>query len=448
MAGYSVPQNSPYYYGEDSTYKPAKRKVKPVRETVRPEYNLDSSGLPVRVNPVANSQNRGPNAGMRLNENNDQVRAGGSIYSKDGKTVTTNGVTYDLATGQAINPATGKISPGGYSIDPKTKNRTDYKTGESRIPVTTTTSPISRDVDRGGAKGTQTSPAPAKPGDLNAFADLLGSKYGIQFRNGFESNKLPGTGIGPVADGDEYGKHLDATKGTTGIGPFADGDTYARAINGNKGEIAEGAQKGTSAVPDVGDQKRAVRVGRFDPRQRDGGSSSFMAEDSGPIVEQGPKKGGISARSRAFLDYDGPGGSIMALRAAEAESGYIRQYGKNYAISGMKDGKREFTEFNDEGRRALVKDGNARVSQQFLKDYMVGQTDAKAAENPAVEAPVEVKPRLEPNANMGPLADTEQYGKMLDATKGMTGMGPLANGEVYGAYLDGREPMMRDPRKK
>ena len=58
----------------------------------------------------------------------------------------------------------------------------------------------------------------------------------------------------------------------------------------NKGEIAEGAQKGTSAVPDVGDQKRAVRVGRFDPRQRDGGSSSFMAADSGPIVEQGPKK--------------------------------------------------------------------------------------------------------------------------------------------------------------
>ena len=310
------------------------------------------------------------------------------------------------------------------------------------------TSPISREVDRGGAKGTQTSPAPAKPGDLNAFADLLGSKYGIQFRNGFESNKLPGTGIGPVADGDEYGKHLNATKGTTGIGPFADGDTYARAINGNRGEVAEGAQKGTSAVPDVGDQKRAVRVGRFDPRQRDGGSSSFMAEESGPIVEQGPKKGGISARSRAFLDYDGPGGSMMALRAAEAESGYIRQGGKNYGISGSKDGKREFTEFNDEGRRALVKDGNARVSQQFLKDYMVGQTDAKAAENPAVENPVDVKPRLEPNSNMGPLADTEQYGKMIDATRGMTGMGPLANGEVYGAYLDGREPMMRDPRKK
>ena len=59
----------------------------------------------------------------------------------------------------------------------------------------------------------------------------------------------------------------------------------------SKGEIAEGAQKGTSAVPDAGDQKRAVRVGRFDPRQRDGGSSSFMAEDfSGPIVEQGAAK--------------------------------------------------------------------------------------------------------------------------------------------------------------
>jgi len=295
--------------------------------------------------------------------------------------------------------------------------------------------PISREVDRGGAKGTQTSPSPAKPGDLDAFSRLLGSNYGIQFRGGFESNKLPAS---------------EQPKGTTGVGPFADGDTYARALGGNRGEIAEGAQKGTSAVPDVGDQKRAVRVGRFDPRQRDGGSSSFMAEESGPIVEQGPKKGGISNRSRSFLDYDGPGGSMMALRAAEASQGYIRQGGKNYAITGEgEDGKRQFQEFNDEGRRELVKDGNKSASQDFLKKYMMGATDAKAAENPAVENPVPVEAQLQhTNENFGPLADTEKYGQILDATKGMTGMGPLANGEVYGQYLDGRTPMMRDPRKK
>ena len=312
------------------------------------------------------------------------------------------------------------------------------------------TSPISREVSRDGAKGTQTSPPPAKPGDLNAFADLLGSKYGIQFRGGFESNHLPNKSNYSVDDEMTMGGNLKEAQAKAGGGfveTVIDGSDEKTTVY-NQGEVAEGAQKGTSAVPDVGDQKRAVRVGRFDPRQRDGGSSSFMAEDSGPIVEQGAPKGGISARSRSFLDYDGPGGSMMALRAAEAESGYIRQGGKNYAISGTKDGKREFTEFNDEGRRALVKDGNARVSQKFLKDYMVGETDAKAAENPAVENPVDVQPRLEPNSNMGPLADSEKYGQLLDATRGMTGMGPLANGEVYGQYLDGRAPMMRDPRKK
>ena len=43
----------------------------------------------------------------------------------------------------------------------------------------------------------------------------------------------------------------------------------------------------------------------------------------------------------------------MALRNAEASQGYIRQNGRNYAITGEKDGKREFTEFNDEGRKGL-----------------------------------------------------------------------------------------------
>lgn len=388
-----------------------------------------------RVIPMSTpSQPYKRDGGSRARNNSRSRRSGGSPLASLGRYDDIPAALYP----EGVSTGVGGGNAGqAQSIDPD---------GDAYIKPTPTTS---RNVERNGAKGTQTSPSVAKPGDLNAFADLLGSKYGIQFRNGFESNKLPGTGIGPVADGDEYGKHLNAMKGTKGVGPFADGDTYARAVQGGHGEIAEGAQKGTSAVPDTGDQKRAVRVGRMDPRQRGGSQTGFNGADfSGAEPDDKSLTSGISNRSRAFLDYDGPGGSMMALRAAEAESGYIRQGGKNYGISGSKDGKREFTEFNDEGRRALVKDGNAQVSQKFLKDYMVGETDAKAAENPAVESPVQVQPRLEPNANMGPLADSEKYGQMVDATRGMTGMGPLANGEVYGAYLDGREPMMRDPRKK
>ena len=36
--------------------------------------------------------------------------------------------------------------------------------------------------------------------------------------------------IGPVIDGNVYGKYLDATQGTKGIGPFADGDIYAKVL--------------------------------------------------------------------------------------------------------------------------------------------------------------------------------------------------------------------------
>ena len=59
---------------------------------------------------------------------------GGDVYSPDGKRYTTSGgVTYDLATGQAINPATNKISEGGYSIDPDSGKRTDSRVNANGI---------------------------------------------------------------------------------------------------------------------------------------------------------------------------------------------------------------------------------------------------------------------------------------------------------------------------
>ena len=61
---------------------------------------------------------------------------GGDVYSADGKRYTTSGgVTYDLATGQAVNPATNTISETGYSIDPSTGERSDNdRTNEYGIP--------------------------------------------------------------------------------------------------------------------------------------------------------------------------------------------------------------------------------------------------------------------------------------------------------------------------
>ena len=396
-----------------------------------------------RVIPMSTpSQPYKRDGGSRARNNSRQQRSGGSPLASLGR--------YDDIPA-ALYPEGVKTGVGGgnagqaQSIDPN---------GDAYIKPTTTTS---RNVERNGAKGTQTSPSVAKPGDLDAFARLLGSKYGVQFRGGFESNHLPNKSNYSVDDAVAMGGNIDEERAKAGGGfveTVIDGSDMKTTVV-NKGEIAEGAQKGTSAVPDAGDQKRAVRVGRFDPRQRDGGSSSFMAEESGPIVEQGEKKGGISARSRAFLDYDGPGGSMMALRNAEASQGYIRQNGRNFAITGEgEDGKRQFQEFNDEGRRELVKDGNKTTGQEFLKNYMMPTTDAKEKENPAVESPVAVNysspPNWEAPEGLAPQLnynDTEAYGKASDAVQGMTAKGPYPGGVEYGSYVDGIEPMMRFNQK-
>ena len=297
-----------------------------------------------------------------------------------------------------------------------------------------------------GSVGTQTGPSQAKPADMGAFMNKLQSKYGIKFnfneqdRNGYQSNALPGTNsaMGPVADGDAYGAMLEGTKGTTGIGPYADGDLYGRALEGRTGgETAVGAQSGTSPSADVGDQSRALKIPRGERQQE-----MFFRQNPNYGVDTAdstPKSGGgLSARSRAFLDYDGPGGSMMALRAAEAAQGTIKQNGKLYGMS--EDGTA--TEINSAGADILKRDGNAIASQQFLNDYKYVPGSPSETESADVMKPEPVSQR-EPNSNFGPVADTEQYGKMLDATRGMSGMGPVADGEAYGLFLDGREPMMR-----
>lgn len=38
-------------------------------------------------------------------------------------------------------------------------------------------------------------------------------------------------GFGPVADGQAYGKYLDATAGTSGMGPLSDGDIYGSFLD-------------------------------------------------------------------------------------------------------------------------------------------------------------------------------------------------------------------------
>jgi hypothetical protein len=174
---------------------------------------------------------------------------------------------------------------------------------------------------------------------LNDMAKRLAGE-GIQFRHGFNSNDLPGSdgtyshGDFPIVGGVSFAEN------STAMSPEA----LKVLFSGNDVSFP---QSGVSPIADEADSARAVPVP---------GSQ---------------KLGGLSARSRAFLDYEG--GSLGALQAAEASQDYMRQGGRNYAITGKDaEGNYTFEEFNKDGLKALVKDGNSTINHEFMDTYAVG----------------------------------------------------------------------------
>ena len=169
MAGRYVPdledKNSPYYYGEDSTYKPrAPRPPKPPRS--RPEFTLDANGLPVRTNAV---------------------RTGGKVYGsipKSAKVVTQypDGVSTGVGGGNAAQAQSLDPSAPAYIKPTPTYNGVDED-----------------DIDRGGGGNGRSTPAPNGSGakgtntgykfDLGIAEKYAGAK--IADVNNFISTQLP-----------------------------------------------------------------------------------------------------------------------------------------------------------------------------------------------------------------------------------------------------------------
>lgn len=367
---------------------------------------------------------------MRRDINNDYVSSdGGTIYSKDGKRYTSNGVTYDRATGQAINTGTGKISEGGYSIDPKTKNRTDYKPGQSRIP------------DRENSDGVDTSftgkSTAAGPMDWKDYEDSLNAK-GIYL----QVDRAGGVGNHPtyeqaVTDAKEYDYGSEAGYG--GYETYTDSPDQTKYTPTGQ-STALGAQTGTSSDADVGDQSRALRIPKG-ARQREAffrQNPNYGQEDK----TSEPMTSAISARSRAFLDAPMGQGVLGVMRRTNAAQNILRQ-GDQIVI---KTGEGTYTPITQEGYDEIRQ--NQRNATEFKEEFMRNHVPESPAEtqSPDSGAPVPAS-KMEYNTNFGPTVDTESYGKILESMKGMTAIGPIADGEVYGMILDGREPLMRGPKK-
>ena len=310
---------------------------------------------------------------------------------------TVNGVKYDRKTGQAINPDTGKISPGGYSIDPSSGKRTDYSSGADRG--------AGRNVERVSPtgvvqKGTQTSPA-STPINMDKGFDQLLAEMGLtDYYNGqaFTSNQLPTTNSNPFS--------ANSTPKTAAFNPAAPGITGNTYDNyGSEGgasaasqPLIDGNEEFNPNAPKIEGGSEALKSRSMKEALSD---TSGMRVDSENLRE-------LRARA-AFLDEPD---SMKALQKAQATRGVVYAGGQHYIKDG--DGKKAIS--TDEARSINSGKQTAAGLLQTYKDKITasnaqkpveigetGTTPQQAAESGAFK---QDKPIVATNnANPGPAID-------------------------------------------
>lgn len=289
---------------------------------------------------------------------------------------------------------------------------------------------LSREVPKGGASGTQTSPngksSAASPMDWAQYEAWLGGKYGISFNNnrsGLQSNDLPSSNIGPVADGAKYGAMLDATKGTKGIGPLANGEIYGDQLQGMQklrdAAKPTGAQDPQSNAIDKGDQKRAIQDFGV------GVNGADFSNDYGDD-QMGMQGSAISARSRAFLDAPMGEGPMGVMRRTNASQGIMRNNGK----IGVKGADGKVTEITQEGYDDIRQNNrnSTNLGQDYLKQYLSPVTTSdkatpKDAESPSAQNPA-FATRMEGDNVPVQQLTTEQVGTQFDQLQGIKAGSP------------------------
>lgn len=288
-------------------------------------------------------------------------------------------------TGRQVRPRKGKdekrVKPVPGAVDAETGKVTPLKPEPPADP-----SPTRRDVDRGGAKGTQTSPSPVKfdgTDGMDAFIKRLqGAPYGITFggqgsRSAMESTSLPNTSSGKtvsITNGRNAGKYVNVNN------PNFDQIVRGETEGGFIGEQISGSSNDsglTAALADTeGMRSYMKRISEAEAPKGDDGYGPGYATD------------GLDARSRAFLDYDGPGGSLMALRAADAAQKTVYAGGKLYDVSGKNDDGK-YNVVNDESRKFLRQNRNKTTASQEFKDaYQKSIIVPEDAASPDSQQPV------------------------------------------------------------
>ena len=247
-----------------------------------------------------------------------------------------------------------------------------------------------------------------KPMTIAQANRLLSDDY--KFDEGYNSNQLPETStnpysnVGPVNDGEEYGKMLEMQKpgAVSGVGPVNDGEIYAKNLE---------AGRQVDLKPSDTDK---------DPQN----SGINWANRS--ALDNSDKN---LARRRAFLDAES---STQGLRDAEATQGLVYASGQHHMLNPNRgqEGQNDFVTIKDKDDVRGYKSG--RLSAQDMRDKYVKNI---------VDNGVTTYDADKVSDSAGPLADSQKYGEHLKKQQDkykITGNGPVADADEYGTYLKSR----------
>lgn len=216
-----------------------------------------------------------------------------------------------------------------------------------------------RDPLNTGAKGTITGLSGgsiSEPWSDSKFSEMLAAKHGIQVRNPFDSAPIP---LSFAADQQiTLDPGMISYNSDVNYKPSADmkGDIFTKYTN-----------------PEF---KQPVDMESFANQEL----VSMMHRDQAPVASGAELELGDDAqyatsqrsdRSRAFLDYDGPGGSAMALRAAEASQGIMYDRGQHKAMNA----EGEFQDVTKEGARMRA---SGKIGAQDLLSSYLSEVPEKA----------------------------------------------------------------------
>ena len=415
--GYTTDKSSPYYYGLDSTYRPAAKKTRPERKTFRPTSPMLADDPELMTQAQFNNGSSNPTRPSQPTGGNIINAFGGSYNMSDPQQASAYNekqqAELDRQRGFSsmsdIRGGDGVKSDGSRHAQPTGR-------GESR------TSPTG--VEQ---KGTNTGIKPMTLGDANA---LLTGGYAIQ--DPFSSNQLPTTGSSLYQKAPE-------------TNAFEQNPQYNISTESTPTKLSQNIYESGSALEmkDVGD-KYQVSVASAPT------SSTVKADIKGDSKED-PKNSGINwgartaadnsdpnvARRRAFLDAEG---SMQGLRRAEATQGLVYAGGQHHIMNPNRgqEGQNDFVAIDDKDDVRGYKSG--RLSAEDIKNkYVTNIMESNSNSNTTqAEGGAAYNPQLV-SQTAGPLADGDAYGITLQQQSnntGVSGIGPIADGKEYASNLD------------